>query len=121
LVTKSSSSRIGPKPRKLKKKKGNAAAQPKTYPNDKLKGKCLKCGKKEHWKKECPYRLAKKNPTSNAFYLESIMMVGSLSTWMVDSGATNHICNSLLGFKKIRRLKKREHGLCMGNGTRVWA
>ena len=48
-------------------------------------------------------------------------MVGSTSTWIVDSGATDHVCNSLQGFRKTRRLSKGEHGLRVGNGARVWA
>ena len=33
---------------------------------------------------------------------------GTSESWCVDSGATNHICNSLQGFRETRRLSDGE-------------
>lgn len=49
------------------------------------------------------------------------MLVGSSSTSIVDSGATNHVCNSLQGFKRQRERTNGEHRLRVGNGAHVWA
>ena len=43
------------------------------------------------------------------------------STWCVDTGATNHVCNSLQGFQETRRLAKGEIDLLMGDTSRVAA
>lgn len=48
-------------------------------------------------------------------------MVDSTISWIVDSVATNHIFNLLQGFRQSRILEKGEHGLRLGNGTKVWA
>jgi transposase InsO family protein len=37
----------------------------------------------------------------------------------VDSGSTNHVCNSLQGFQETRRLNEGEMYLTLGDGTRV--
>ena len=42
-------------------------------------------------------------------------------TWCVDTGATNHVCNSLQGFQETRRLADEEIYLWLGNTSRVAA
>ena len=49
-----------------------------------------------------------------------LLVVGSSSSWIVDSGATNHVCNSFWGFRKTKRLIRGEHGIQIGNGAIVW-
>ena len=75
------------------------------------------------WKKECPVFLNKMNKEGKSFSLvvESCLAVLSTSTWCVDTGATNHVCNSLQGFQETRRLSDGEIYLHMGNATRVAA
>jgi hypothetical protein len=97
LLPNASSSTTKPKVRKFRKKKDRAAGSASIGPNSKPKGKCFKCGKKGHWKKKkCPDFLAKNIDT--ILFLESILMVGSSSTWIVDFGVTNHICNQVTNF-----------------------
>jgi hypothetical protein len=57
--------------------------------NAKLKVKCFKCRKKDYWKKECSDFLTKN--ISTILFLESILMVGSSFTYIIDSRATNHV------------------------------
>ena len=40
-------------------------------------------------------------------------------SWIIDSGATNHVCYSLQGFQERRRLNENEINLRLGNGTLV--
>ena len=40
-------------------------------------------------------------------------------TWCVDTGATNHVCNSLQGFQKTRRLVEEEMYLWLGDSLRL--
>ena len=48
-------------------------------------------------------------------------MTCTTNTWCVDTGATNHVCNSLQGFHKIRRPVKGEIYLLMVDTSRVAA
>ena len=48
-------------------------------------------------------------------------MVDSTDTWIVDSGATNHICNSLQEFQVTRKLSEGEHTLRVSTGAVVSA
>ena len=43
----------------------------------------------------------------------------SIGTWCVDTGATNHVCNSLQGFQETRKLSDGEVYLHMGNAMKV--
>ncbi|RVW18790.1 Retrovirus-related Pol polyprotein from transposon TNT 1-94 [Vitis vinifera] len=62
------------------------------------KGKCFHCKQPGHWKLQCLTWLAKKKQ---------------------DSGATNHVCNSLQGFQETRQLSKGEVNIFLGDGTEV--
>ncbi|KAH0781128.1 hypothetical protein KY290_000726 [Solanum tuberosum] len=56
-----------------------------------------------HWKAHCPLFLAKKknNPGSSlSLVVETFLAAISTTSWCVDSGATDHICTTLLSFKK---------------------
>ena len=52
-------------------------------------------------------------------YLETCFLADSTDSWIIDSGATNHVCYSLQGFQERRRLNKNEINLRLGNGTLV--
>jgi hypothetical protein len=45
--------------------------------------------------------------------------VNPTGTWCVDSGSTNHVCNSLQGFQETRKLNEGEMSVTLGDGTRV--
>nr|XP_009618101.1 uncharacterized protein LOC104110340 [Nicotiana tomentosiformis] len=68
----------------------------------KPKGKCYHCKKPRHHKKQCPTYLAKLNNKSGDLQLlvvETFLAVVSTMSWCVDSGATNHVCTYLQGFR----------------------
>ena len=45
----------------------------------------------------------------------------SIGTWCIDTGVTNHICNSLQGFHQTRQLSDGEIYIFLGDGTRISA
>lgn len=57
-------------------------------------GKCFKYDDKGYWKWDCS-KLAKASGMRFALVIEEYLVVDSTDSWIVDSGATNHICNSL--------------------------
>ena len=48
-------------------------------------------------------------------------MEESKETWIIDSGATNHVCISLQGFKVTKSLLEENFTLRTGDGTLVRA
>ena len=48
-------------------------------------------------------------------------METSKDTWVIDSGATNHVCISLQGFRETRSLLDMSFTLRTGNGNLVLA
>ena len=58
---------------------------------------------------------------SHLFVVEICLLACTTGTWCVDTGATNHVCNSLQGFQEIRRLAKGEIYLLMGDTLRMAA
>ncbi|KAH9670955.1 hypothetical protein KPL70_017162 [Citrus sinensis] len=86
ITEKSSSS--GPKPKGKGKKKARKN-KPFTKQDGKPKGKCFKFGQKGHWKKDCPNIV--KSDMGNLFVIEACLVQNPIDTWVLDSGATNHI------------------------------
>ena len=65
----------------------------------KIKGKCFHCGEKGHWKRNCSkFKAANNRRMESTFLLEICLVQNPTNSWCVDSGYTNHICNSLQGF-----------------------
>ena len=52
---------------------------------------------------------------------ELYLLACTTDTWCVDTGATNHVCNSLQGFQETRRLTDGEIYLWLGDTSRVAA
>ena len=72
--------------------------------NGKPKGKYYTCGQKGHYKNNCPKKPQSQNNNNSGMphlnVVETCFMAHTIGTWCVDTGATNHVCNSLQGFQE---------------------
>ena len=92
----------------------------------KPKGKCYTCGQKGHYRNNCPKKPQSQNNNNSgmpqSYVIETCFMARTTSTWCVDTGATNHVCNSLQRFQETRRLVDGEiyWGTCPGWWLKQW-
>ena len=91
--------------RRVKKKKVPKQGAQSKKPKPKVsEGKCFTCGQKGHWKNDCPKkpRTQNGNPSGMplALVVETCLMAYTASTWYVNVGDTNHVCNSLQDFQE---------------------
>ena len=85
----------------------------------KPKGKCFKCRQKGHWKQNCPK--ATKNPgMGNLLVVEACLVENFNDKWIIDSGATNHVCYSLQQFKHSTSIEEGQRYLKLGNGELIY-
>ena len=84
----------------------------------KPKGKCFKCGQKGHWKQNCP-QIAKKQGMGNLNVVEACLVENYNDKWIIDSGATNHVCYSLQWLRQTSLVGQEQRFLRLGNGEHV--
>ena len=73
----------------------------------KIKGKCIHCSEKGHWKRNClKFKAANNKGMKSSFFLEIYLVQNPTNSWCVDSSCTNHICNSLQRFQETRKLNE---------------
>ena len=78
------------------KKNGKHIALGVANKGKKIKGKCFHCGEKGHWKRNFPkFKAANNKGMKSSFLLEICLVQNPTDSWCVNSGCTNHICNSL--------------------------
>ena len=104
-MEKCSSSSINKKGKKKVPKQDAKPKQQQQKPKagiGKLKGKCYTCGQKGHYRNNCPKKPQSQNNNNSgmpqSYVVETYFMARTTGTWCVDTGATNHVCNSLQGF-----------------------
>ena len=91
---------------------------------DQSEDRCHHCNRTGHWKRNCPKYLNevnKKKRKGCALVTQACLVADSYNSWIVDSGATNHICCTLQGYKERRRLEPGEFSFSWGNGALVSA
>ena len=129
------SSSYGSKNKKRKNTQAGSRAQPKkgtkckgkkNNPKDKKpKGKCFHYGVEGHWNRNCNKYLSelkdKKKGKYDLLVSEPFLVEDDLSPWIVDSGATNHVCSSLQMLSSSRELSDRDVTMRVASGEVVLA
>ena len=86
---------------------------------------CFYCKGSGHWKRNCPKYLADKKKAGNTQGICDIQVIDVYLTstrsnsWVFDTGAVAHICNSQQGLRNKQRLAKDEVTMRVGNGSKV--
>ncbi|PON89309.1 hypothetical protein TorRG33x02_148520, partial [Trema orientale] len=116
----------GSKPKK--RKKGNTNTKKNNSKDKKPKGKYFHCRVEGHWKRNCNKYLSelieKKKGKYDLLVLEDCLVEEDLfdiSSEIVDSGATNHVCSSFQILSSSRELADGEFTMRVGNGAKVSA
>ena len=81
---------------------------------------------KGHWKRNCnKYLDSLKNKKQGKTLMKNVFMISLIVTdssmWVLDTGISFNICNTLQGLQITRWLKKGEINLQVGNGANVVA
>ena len=84
----------------------------------KPKGKCFKCRQKGHGKQNCP-KATKKPGMGDLLVVEACLVENFNDKWIIDSGATNHVCYSLQWFKHSTSIEEGQRYLKLGNGELI--
>ena len=110
-----------------KSKKSKKAPKAKENKNDnnskkkEPKGKCFHCGVEGHWKRNCKKYLSelKKKGKYDLLVLEACVVEDDMSSWVLDSGATNHVCSSMQILESSRELADGEVTMRVGSGLLI--
>ena len=109
-------------------KRGSYSKNKKELINTNNKLNCFYCGKKGHFKRDCKSYLRsmelKKTSTSdsneNAFISESTLNNTTTDMWVLDSGASDHMCAKLEWFSSYEPLVNTQH-ITIGDGSNLYA
>jgi hypothetical protein len=89
---------------------------------------CSHCKGKGHWKRNCKGFLIEKKKSGKydqgiiVIHVIDIFLTGPYSNyWVLDTRSVAHICNSMQGLQKVRRLARNEVEMRVGNGMRIAA
>ena len=85
----------------------------------KPKGRFFKCGQKRHWKHNCP-KATKKPGMGDLLVVDACLVENFNDKWIIDSGATNHVCSSLQWFKHSTSIKEGQRYLKLGNRELIY-
>src|SRR6266536_3387448 len=119
--------------KKGKPKKGKGAGKTGSQSNSKGGAKneteCFYCKGTGHWKRNCKKYLEdkKSGKTGKGITVIQVNVIDvflaseNSKSWVFDTGSVAHICNSIQGLQKVRRLAKNEVVMRVGNGAGIAA
>jgi len=128
LVNKTASFKKKGKPKKGKGA-GKTGSQSNSKDGAKSETECFYCKGTGHWKRNCKKYLEdkKSGKTGKVITVIQVNVIDVLlarensKSWVFDTGSVAHICNSIQGLQKVRRLAKNEVVMRVGNGAGIAA
>ena len=128
LVNKTASFKKNGKPQKGKGA-GKTGFQRKSKGKAKNETECFYCKGTGHWKRNCKKYLEdkKSGKTGKGIIVIQVNVIDVLlasensKSWVFDTGSVAHICNSIQGLQKVRKLAKNEVVMRVGNGNGIAA
>ena len=95
------------------------------------KGKSFHRNENGHWKRNCKVYLDfkrkekeiknNKQAKNNLLFVEVCVAINSTEAWIIDLGATHHVCNSMQGLSVTKKFRAKEFTLRLGDCSRVEA
>ena len=85
---------------------------------------CFHCKGTGHWKRNCQKYLAEKKKGITVIrvnVIDVLLASENSKSWVFDTGSVAHICNSIQGLQKVRKLAKNEVVMRVGNGAGIAA
>src|SRR3954447_14471211 len=103
---------------------GKSVARKKSKNGPKPETECFYCKGSGHWKRNCPKYLADKKAGKtkgicDIHVIDVYLTSTRSSSWVFDTGAVAHICNSKHELRNKRRLARDEVTMRVGNGSKV--
>lgn len=98
----------------------------KKFDKKKKKGACFECGETDHWRKDCKNKgktdakASTSTSTSNAFTCDAMFSSGESDAWLMDSGATEHMCHRRDWFRDFAEMTTPLN-VRIGNGEKIAA
>ena len=112
---------------KFNKNKANRSIQSPTPPSFKKKGNCYVCGRPGHYASQCKFRkeplpppkanLVENNEDIIAAVVSQVLLAATSKDWIIDSGATRHICGDRNAFNSYTPLNNGEEQVFMGDSS----
>ena len=103
---------------------GKQVAGKKNKHGPKPETECFYCKGTGHWKRNCPKYVADKKARNvkgiyDILVIDVYLTSAHSSSWVFDTDAVAHICNSMQELRNKRRLAKDEVTMHVGNGSKV--
>ena len=107
-----------------KEKKSNFSCPSGPKPTFKKKGNCFVCGRLGHHAPQCRHRVKNDNPPKAniaegedtiCVVISQVHLVTNVSKWVVDSGATRHICANRNAFSSYSNVGDGEEQVYLGD------